>query len=228
MTGASVGSIAAAAQYQPDGSVAKPYVIFVNEGKPEAHNGFVIFKVPSAKANGLIFDKYEIRLSIAVEDLQSWTASIPTEEDMVPMAMDPSIQGRVVLVKGRSVDAYNRDVDLINDRLGEQCASTRDVRVAAMSEIQVQALNRAFSRYLIVFPVGVVLDNAILSNDRFVLRTQYAGLRHVIHDGGAAIQANGTLVIFSIAIAGARQVNAPRMGTTAAALFGDPDPFPFG
>ena len=92
-----------------------------------------------------------------------------------------------------------------------------------MTEIQVQAINRAFSRYLIVFPLGVVLDNTILSNDRFLLNCQFAGIRHVVRENGAVIQANGTLAIFSIAVAGGRQVNAPQLGTNAAALFADDD-----
>ena len=68
-----------------------------------------------------------------------------------------------------------------------------------------------------------MLDNAILSTDRFSLRRQFAGIRHVLRENGAVIQANGTLVIFSIAIAGGRQVNAPQLATNAAALFADDD-----
>lgn len=180
---ASIGSLRF---YNSDGSAEAPHIHFVHPNKPEAHEAFFILYLPKYShgtgAKKFIRDIVEIRRSIPIPDVDHWMASIPTYEDGVQFSMDPSLSGRVVLVKGPSVDCHNRKPKTLNDRLFESCGTAADLRVAAMTAIEDKKNQRSRQRntahYLFVFPPGTVLDNTAFSgtNSNELKRT-FAGLR---------------------------------------------------
>lgn len=218
--------------YNPDGSTKAPYMYFINSTKPEAHQAFFVLSLPKySHGDGpkkWIRDIVEIRRSIPPQDVNEWTASIPTYDDGVAFSMDASLNGRVVLVKGPSVDCLNRQPDVLNVRLGEQCDAAADLRAAAMTAIRKKQ-HREVAHYLFVFPTGTVLDNSAFPGpDNLVLQRKYAGFRETdsVHcpkidpgdDNSRRETLHGMVVCFQIAMKGGQEVNmaaAEKVDTSA-------------
>jgi len=167
--------------YIGDGSKKLPFVTFVNTEKPEAHQGdFYIVLLPNRFESPFLRNVWEIRKTIPNNDVDFWTAKIPTKEDGVPLAMESAFKGRVVLVKGPAIDYWNRDAPRFNANMKtETCEASKKTRNAAATK-HAEEPERHFQHTLLVFPPGTLLNVHHLpaSNPDF-LRRSFVGMRDI-------------------------------------------------
>jgi hypothetical protein len=192
------------------GTAINPYVIQVDGNLLESHFGFTVLKVEGNSTNDKIRTIYEVKKTVPLQDINQWFLSIPTSDDLVPFAHDPSIADRVVLAKGPAMDHYQMEIERINDKMYRQtqetCTMTQNTRRAAANEVETSSF-RHVAHYVFVFPQGERLDNAAFSANKFLDKSIIA-----IRDLQSTFTPNndnlyGMLFISRIALHGGRHID---------------------
>lgn len=152
-----------------------PWIIHVDIAHPERNREFYVDYVRGKLHAMHKQNVYHICIRIAIQDRQMRSAYIPHE---LPEGLKSAL-GRCVMVKDplrphclRNAGAYHRK---------ELCEATLETHTASQLENDRSVGQyRAYLYWLLIFPVGVELNNTILSGDHEAVIGKIRGMKEVL------------------------------------------------
>lgn len=155
--------------------MGNPWIIHVDTAHPERNHKFDVDYVCGKVHAMHKWNVYHIRIRIAIQDRQMWAAYIPHE---LPEGLESAL-GRCVMVKGPSRLHCFRDAGAYHRK--DLCEATLETHTASQLEIDRSVgQRRAYLYWLLILPVGVELDNTILSGDHKAVIGKIRGMKEVL------------------------------------------------
>jgi len=194
-----------------NGSADYPFLVIVDPEHPEQNWGFEVSRVSGIEHNNYTRDAYHIRKTTHPTQEDDWQMTIPSEKY-------PKLAGRALLCGGPSQDIWTMDAERYHDEeyqdneaLIKMCDKTKIVHQTLQTAI-TENPTRKIVWYLLVFPIGTVFENFVLSqNDTRVLKGQLDFCDDFLI-GGEEYEVLGAGVFWRIALKGGELIRSPPAG----------------
>jgi hypothetical protein len=152
-----------------EGSRSNPYIIRVDTNFPERHREFDVEYVDRIQHGEYVRQGYHIRANVSVADAGLFEATMFTGN---------GLNDRAMLIKGPCRSSWHSQVDEYHRRSGF-CENTKEKHANTKDVIKTDE-SRWFHYWLLIFPVGIVLDNVILSGDPIHITMERIGVKNTI------------------------------------------------
>jgi hypothetical protein len=154
------------ANMKMDGSVDYPYIIHVDQSKPEANWGFDVVFVQNVEVRNFQRDVFHIRKVTGVEQAEEWSAIIPSKKY-------PTLANRAVLISGPSQDYWHQDAQRYHQPPSDKkvCEPTKKAHMVLQTNIH-DSKDRMYSHWLLVFPPGTEMENHVMSDDAVHVKSE--------------------------------------------------------
>ena len=142
-----------------NGSRTFPWIVFVNPEQPWAHGQFDVERVEGMMCGDFRRNGYHCRIgNVHPCDVDLWESYIPKETDW------PYFLYRCIMIKGPSQSHLTRDPQKYHENLDVPCSATENQHLITCQRLEEKGNEEhKWAHYLLLFSVGVKLDNSIFS-----------------------------------------------------------------
>jgi hypothetical protein len=151
------------------GTSSDPHIINVN-AHSEKNREFGVQEVEGIFHNGYKRRGWHIRCNISIQDQTKWTAKVQHIVD------DPDLAKRSIRIRGPSMHAWEEKADEMGAKI--KCEATTEFHKQTVGEIAADD-ERQFTHWLVVFPIGTILENSVLSKDPFQIDMKIHGITEI-------------------------------------------------
>jgi hypothetical protein len=158
LSGLSLGSGNSGNAVDFPGSKHNPFLSTIDLVYPERSRDFNPQLIEDLERNGYSWKACHIRKTVPTPDHKRWSAVVPDAS-----TISAEYVGRVILIKGPSRDFYESNHDIYHLKM--KCEQTKKAHKSTDAQMKDNKDDeRGSTYYLVIFPVGTVLDNSHLGN----------------------------------------------------------------